>query len=357
MDRYLLRCYLAPFGYCLAAFILVMLIYDFSINLEDFIDGKVRLDVILEYFIYSLPMKISDVIPMASLLSVLFCIGQLKKHNEILALQASGISLLRIMVPFMCFGLAISATVLVLNETLVPHCRQRVAKIETVYMKKGDAAAHPATASVFAFYNLHQQRSWVGVLDRSRKKLLRVEIREFDGDNVAKKMTAEEAEPTAEGWKLNQGKLWEYRDGKIVPQGVQSFETRVFAFPETLKDLLDSQRDTQFMSARELRKHIRIHPKHSRVYHEERVDYYHKWAYPLLNFLVMLMGVPAGLKADKGHFLVGIGTSLGLFLAYYGVNLVSIALGKNEVIAAWLGAWFPSILFGFIGVILIKRTK
>src|SRR3989338_3256885 len=118
VDRYLLRCYLMPFAYCLAAFLLVMLIYDFSINLEDFIDGKVRLDVILEYFVYSLPMKITDVIPMASLLSVLYCIGQLKKHNEILALQASGVSLARIMVPFLCFGLFLSGVVLVLNETL-----------------------------------------------------------------------------------------------------------------------------------------------------------------------------------------------------------------------------------------------
>ncbi len=350
--------YLQPFCYCVAAFLLVMLIYDFSINLEDFVEGKVRLDIILEYFVYSLPMKIVDIMPMSSLLSALFCIGQLKKHNEILALQASGISLVRLMVPFLCFGVALSVAVLLLNETLIPSCQRRVAKIELVYMKKGESKRPAATAAVFAFYNLQQQRSWVGVLDPSKKKLLKVEIREFDKDGkVLKKITAEEAEPAADGWKLAKGKYCDYMGGMLGKDKIRAFDSEVFIFSETLKDLLDSQKDTEFMSLHELAIHVRIHPKHSRVYHEEKVDYYHKWAYPFLNFLVMLMALPTALKTDKAHFFLGVAKSLGLFLGYYGLNLISITMGKNELIAAWLGGLFPTIFYLALGWQTLRRTN
>lgn len=357
IDRYLLFRYLIPFGYCMAAFLLVMLIYDFSINLEDFIDGKVRLDIILEYFIYSLPMKIVEVIPMASLLSVLFSISNLKRHNEILALQASGISLSRLMVPYLAFGLFLSFFVLAINETLVPRCMQRVAKIETVYMKKKDEAKMGPTARVFAFYNLREDRSWVGVLDPGKKRLQRVEIREFDKqDRVLKKISAEFGYWTGDGWQLENGKVAEY-GGQLGQEKARTFTIETFVLPETMKDLFDSQKDPAYMSLRELKTHINIHPKTSRVFHEEKVEYYHKMAYPLLNFLVMLMGVPIGMRSGKGSFILGVGTSIGLFIAYYVVNLVSLTLGKNEALPAFLGAWLPNILFGIFGLVLLRRTQ
>ncbi len=359
VDRYLLTRFLLPFGYCLAAFLLVILIYDFSINLEDFIDGKVRLDIVLEYFAYSIPGRIVEVIPMSSLLSTIYSLGQLKRHNEILALQASGVSQLRLMAPFLCFGLFSSAVVLGINETLVPHCLQRVAKIESAYMKKGDGARDGVSNSVFAFYNLQQGRSWVGVIDTSKKTLLRVEIREFgDKDKVLKKITAEQAQWTTSGWQLTDGKITEYGEALSTEERVRPFLQKVFPFSETLRDLMNSQKDPHLMSLRELKTHLKIHPKHSRVFHEEKVEYYQKWAYPLLNFLVMLMGVPIGLRTEKGSFFVGVGTSLGIFLAYYGVNLISLTLGKSEMIAAWLGGWLPTVFFGIIGISLaIKKPN
>ena len=358
MDRYLLSRYLVPFGYCLAAFLLVILIYDFSINLEDFIDGKVRLDIILEYLVCSIPVRIVEVVPMATLLSVLYALGLLKRHNEIIAFQASGISPTRLMRPFLFFGALLSLTVLGINETLVPPCRQRVAKIETAYMKKSDVAKTGTEAKIFAFYNLQQNRSWVGILDVPKKKVRRAEIREFDSqDRVLKKITAESAERTDQGWKMTDGKLTDYEGSPLGGEKIQPFQDAMFNFPETIKDLSESQKDPELMNLWELKNHIRTHPKHSRVFHEEKVEYYHKWAYPFLNLLVMLMGVPLGLKSERGDFLVGTGTSLVLFLTYYGVHLVCLTLGKNETIAAWLAGWLPNILFGVVGLWLLRRTK
>jgi lipopolysaccharide export system permease protein len=358
IDRYLLVRYLSPFGYCLAAFLLVMFIYDFSINLEDFIDGKVRLDIILEYFAYSIPIKIVDVLPMASLLSIMYAIGQLKKHNEIIAFQASGISLHRLMAPLLCLGFLISLVVLVINETIVPSCRQRVAKLETVYMKKNDVAKVGAVPTIFAFYNLQDNRSWVGIIDPSKKLIARVEIREFDkDDNVLRKIAARQANWTEEGWKLTDGKTIHYVGGSLGPEEIHVFKEEGFAFSEKFRDLLDSQKDPIFMNLRELQDHIKVHPKYSRVYHEENVEFYHKTAFPFLNFVVMLLGVPIGLKTEKGNFFIGLGIGLGLFLTYYGVNLMSLVLAKNEAIPAWLGGWFSNLLCAGIGLELIRRTR
>ncbi len=358
IDRYLLQRYLVPFAYCLVSFLLLILIYDFSINLEDFIDGKVRLDIVLEYFVYSIPVRMMEIVPMSSLLSLLYSMGQLKKHNEITALQASGVSIPRLMAPYLSFGLVISLAILVMNESLVPHCKQRIAKIESVYMKKGDAADSGAAQKVFAFFNLRESRSWVGVLDPSKKKLLKVEIRDFGpNDKVLRKITAEMAEWSPEGWKFSKGKEENYQGDALSSEQTRNFVEETMALPETMRDIYNSQKDPTMMGLRELKKHIKIHPKHSRIYHEEKVEYYHKWAYPFLNLLVIFMGVPVALKMERGGFFMGIGTSIGLFFGYYALNLISLTLGKNETLPAWFAAWLPSIVFLAVGINLLRKSK
>jgi len=58
---------------------------------------------------------------MALLLGLLFCLANLSKHNELIAMRASGVSLLRLALPLL--GIGIAATLVVLPSM---NCSCRV---------------------------------------------------------------------------------------------------------------------------------------------------------------------------------------------------------------------------------------
>ncbi len=80
-------------------------------KLDDFIDANAPTRVIVEYYIASIPEIVKLMIPVAVLLAALFVTGRLSSQNELAAIKSSGISLYRIMAPFLIIALIISLAI------------------------------------------------------------------------------------------------------------------------------------------------------------------------------------------------------------------------------------------------------
>jgi len=76
-------------------------------------------DVIL-LIIYMLPSVISITFPFASLVGALMAVGRFSSENELLAVQASGISKTRLFLPFLGIGVVFTAFSFVSNDYLIP---------------------------------------------------------------------------------------------------------------------------------------------------------------------------------------------------------------------------------------------
>ena len=77
------------------------------------------LDVLL-LIIYMLPSVVSISFPFASLVGALMAVGRISSDNELLAVQASGVSKSRLFVPFLIIGFAFTAFSFVSNDYLIP---------------------------------------------------------------------------------------------------------------------------------------------------------------------------------------------------------------------------------------------
>ena len=109
--------------YCLDAFALLLIVVDLFGTLDDFIAHKAAVGQVLRYYLIVLPEVIVQTVPMALLLGLLFCLANLGKHNEIVALRAGGVSLTRIAVPLLAVSLLAGAIVFVVNVWFVPGAR------------------------------------------------------------------------------------------------------------------------------------------------------------------------------------------------------------------------------------------
>ena len=112
IDKYLLRTFMVPLVYCLVGFSMIFVIFDLFDHFSDFMEAKTSLLDILKYYLFILPSILSYIVPISLLLSVLYALSTLTRSNELTAMRASGVSLYRLMLPFMTMGLLFALAVL-----------------------------------------------------------------------------------------------------------------------------------------------------------------------------------------------------------------------------------------------------
>ena len=102
LDRYVLKNTILSFLGCIVLFIFLYLIIDLFSLLKDILENKVPLIIILRYYLLSLPLILVQVSPVACLISTIYTFGTLSRSNEIIAMRASGLSVLQIARPSLC---------------------------------------------------------------------------------------------------------------------------------------------------------------------------------------------------------------------------------------------------------------
>jgi len=99
LDWFIVKSYLIPFiiTFFIAEFVLV--IQFLFVYLDDLVGKGVGFDVILELLFYAFAEVVPMALPLAVLLSSIMAMGNLGEKNELTAMKAAGVSLLRIMRP------------------------------------------------------------------------------------------------------------------------------------------------------------------------------------------------------------------------------------------------------------------
>ncbi len=105
LHRYFLKNNLYILLLCLAIGVGVYLLADLFDRLDDFIEAGCSSSIIFTYFIVKIPLIISQILPAVYLVSVLLLLTLMARSNELVALQAGGISFARIVRFFVVYSL------------------------------------------------------------------------------------------------------------------------------------------------------------------------------------------------------------------------------------------------------------
>src|SRR5437868_7358898 len=160
LDRYLLRELLGPFIYCLCGFLILLIFGDLMSDLSDFQRKKLLLSDIAEYYFFSTPELLVQVVPIALLLALLYALTNHSRHNEITAIRAAGISLWRLCLPYTVVGLLLSFAVFALNELWVPQCADKAERILVRHVQAPNAPDQGLLQGS-GLANLREGRTWL----------------------------------------------------------------------------------------------------------------------------------------------------------------------------------------------------
>ena len=358
IDRYIFGKFVMPFLYCLITFIFLYIIIDLFGHLDEILREDVGPGVLMRYYASFIPFIFVQSAPMSILLSTIYLLGDLNRHNEIIAFKASGINSWKLIKVVMYAGLLISILVFAVNDRIVPRTSaiSNSIKQESIENIK-DLGADKAVKDL-ALYAVGNRIVLVRYFDTEKKILKDLLIHQHDRrQNLTYKVTADSA-----AWK--DGKWYGYRvsthrldsAGRII--GDPSFyERAIIEIEESPEQLLSQRWSTDLMTYGQLASYVRrFGGASAKTQRRLLVDLHHKIAFPLVNFIIILVGASFALKVRRGGALAGIGVSVIIGLGYYAFMAIILALGKAGILPPLLAAWGANITFGGVGIFMMRKV-
>ncbi len=86
-----------------------------------------------------------------------------------------------------------------------------------------------------------------------------------------------------------------------------------------------------------------------------KVEIHKKFSIPFACIVFALVGAPLGIKARRGGLAAGF-ISVAFFIFYYLCLVGGEQLADRMYIAPWFAMWFPNIVLGILGLVLVARV-
>ncbi len=136
ISVYLCTEYLRFFLLSLILFLGLSLLVDFFDRLDNFIKYGASVSATVRYFLFKMPLFVTQAAPAAALTGVLLGCGLLSRNRELLALKACGIGSWQMALPVLITASFLSLAVSAWNEWIVPAAFHTSRYINTVEVKK-----------------------------------------------------------------------------------------------------------------------------------------------------------------------------------------------------------------------------
>jgi lipopolysaccharide export system permease protein len=359
LDRYMLMELSGPFGFGLSAFTLIFAATSILSIGRMVSTDHAPLWAAIEVFLWGLPQDMVFVLPMALLLGTLLTIQRLSGESEITAMKAGGIGFIRVTVPLLVAGLAMTIVMFLLQEFVTPYAADRISDIESNVLGQLSAFNRDLTVSA-PLPGGGRQITVATSYDKDSQALLHVTLVQYDHNNVATQIIfADRADFTADKWVLQNASLYRFNpDGTLLNQPhVNDEEVELGEKPTDIVKRI-SQNDPESMSRSQIRSIVASGQLTQMEFRRYVTTYQEKLAQPFACFVFVLIAIPFGMRAARsgGGTGVGFGLAVAIVFVYYVVLTIFSYISVAFLSFALLWAWTPNILFTALGIARLRRA-
>ena len=136
IDWYIVKKFLGTFFFTLALILLIVIIFDISEKIDDFLEHEVSLKaIIMDYYFNFIPYFGNLFSPLFIFISVIFFTSKMANDTEIIAILNSGMSFNRLLKPFMVSAVILGILSFVLGNFIIPPSNSERLNFENKYLK------------------------------------------------------------------------------------------------------------------------------------------------------------------------------------------------------------------------------
>jgi len=351
LDRYLLRQFLPIFLIALSMFSFVLILIDLFANLTRYLNNEVPVTTILLICVNYLPKCVSYALPISLLFAAAYTLGDLYAKNELTCIFSAGIPFFRFTFSLLIAGILVSVFSFFFDDIIVIP----TLKSKNDLSRRSLGYHVTESSSNIALKTRNGNLTYyVDYFDNDSKILNGISIIETGDDGS---FVSQIRAPSAQWMDTH----WVFRNAFIYQYENDFLRVRELSYTEVYNEHPDIFR-RQSVNIEEL--HVRdakllVEDLRSLglPYLNEQTDYYHRYSFASTSFIVMILSISLGSRFRKNILLMNLFTSLAAAVIFYVAEMLSMAMAGLNYITPLTGAWFPVVLFLFLGIIFLFSAK
>jgi LPS export ABC transporter permease LptG/LPS export ABC transporter permease LptF len=358
LDRYVIRQILMPFVLGLLIFTFLLIIPGMMRYAEDFIAKGAQLPFVGQAMLTLVPGALALTIPMSLLLGLLVAFGRLSADREFVALQACGISLIRLLRPVAIVALVASVVTAYMWMVGMPAGNLRFTQIAfemlanlaegevkprvfydrfpglTLYVR--DIPPTGGWSNVFIADSRSPQGTAVYVARQGRVRIDREQQTvELELQDASRHTGDEQAKY----------QVFQFARAIIGLDPKTIFRPAGVAKGDREKSIFELQVTAAERSGR------------NESDHNQKFEIQAKFAIPAGCLVFGLFGLALGATNRRDGTLASFVTWVIVIFVYYALFELGRGLAKGHVVPASLAPWLPNIVLGALGAILIALRR
>jgi lipopolysaccharide export system permease protein len=355
---YVARRTLAATLAALAGVVAIYLAVDFVDNSAGF-GGTGWVPAALELYANKAAVVVRLVAPAAMLLGASIAVSTFRKTREYTAMRAVGLGPWRLAVPVLVVTLGLGVALVLLHDVVGVRAAERAEEIGALRFGRGGDKRR--------FLAAREPKRWFRGADGHRIYNLRghlpdggferVTVLEVDpAFRLVRRIDALRMRPEGAAWRLE-----DVEDRTFTPDGEMRLErsdARVYRFDEPPEAFSVVPGRPSQMRWTTLLRQIGLRKRLGLPVVDFQLERYNRLAYPFAGVPGALLALALALRRNrKGHVSSALVESVGVSIAFWGVQGVSWALGLSGQVAPAVAAWAPNVLFLGAGLLAVRRAE
>lgn len=357
-PRYIAAHFWGPFLFGMAVFAILVFLADSFENLNTFIKSQAPTWIIIKYLVLRIPHWTMKIIPVATLLAVLFALGELINTGEWKAGLAGGYHPGRMVLPLILCSAVVAAGSFVLQESLVSSLQSKARRI---YRKdiRGDSDWKGLKAQDVTLSAGKDRFISARIFDAEKGTMQRVVLDIYRDRHPAFQIDALSARWDGPGkrWVFISGVERRFasadKGGKVLERDFKIWRSDIEIPP---RDLIIDAPEMEDLTIRETLNRLRRLKKIGASTLKEQVAFQSKLAFPLSNIVMCILGIPFALRLRMSNRMRCFGLSIGTAFLFWWVMSLCQTAGESGALAPAIAAWGPLVVFGAAGGYGLKKV-
>ena len=356
LDWYIIRKFMVTFIMSILFLALIIIIFDISEKIDDFVRKEVPLhEIAFDYYLNFVPYFINQYSPMFVFLTVIFFTSKMTQDSEVVAMLSSGISYHRIVRPYLISAAIIATVSLVAGMWILPRSNATRVQFEQKYnsyrkVKMGHDMHYKLENDVFVYFESFSAYN---------NTAYNFTMEDLHGGRLHSKLSAESAQfdTTSSTWKLRNYVIRDYDEG--LQDHIRSGRQLDTVFSMTRDDFFRNRYTIQQLNQQELNQLIRTqHMRGDASVNMSLIEKHNRFSLPISAFILTIIGLSLCTKKKRGGMGWNLAAGTGLGFSYILFMQFSEMFVITDTLPAQVAVWLPNAIYAVIAVVLyIKAPK
>ncbi|MBC2715066.1 MAG: LPS export ABC transporter permease LptG [Desulfobacteraceae bacterium] len=343
IHRYISQLFFKYFGIVLGVVIVIYLSIDFFGRIDKFIEAEISPSLIAAFFLYKIPLIVSQITPIAVLLGVLAIFGLMAKNNEILALKSGGISLNYLLLPIVVIGTSLSILLFLFSEVVVPISVVKANRIEE--LRSGAKMMTSREKNIWIRGN--QSITHIEYYNPADQMISGISIAYFNKDfSLTSRINARTGKYIDGNWTFFDCLIQQHLDSPDKDNQVIFHDEKICQIDLVPADLLRVAKESEEMPFTDLYQYILKVESEGYDATKYRVDFYAKTAFPFICFIISMFGAGLALRGStKEGMVISFAYGILTVFIYWSFYSFCLSLGYGNVLPPMFAAWIANLIF------------